>query len=138
MLQAMNTGHDGSMTTAHANSSRDALRRVETMVLMAGMDLPLRAVREQISSAFDMVAQLERMSDGTRKITALSEVQGMEGDIVVMQDLFRYIQVGVHDGKVEGHFTATGVRPRFIDRLEAAGIILPAAIFSPTTKSAKK
>lgn len=138
MLQAMNTGHDGSMTTAHANTTRDALRRIETMVLMAGMDLPLRAVREQIASAFDLVAQLERLSDGTRKITALSEVQGMEGDIVVMQDLFRYVQTGVHDGKVEGHFTSTGVRPRFSDRIEAVGIILPAGIFSPTTKSAKK
>jgi len=138
MLQAMNTGHDGSMTTAHANTTRDALRRIETMVLMAGMDLPLRAVREQISSAFDLVAQLERLSDGSRKITAISEVQGMEGDTVVMQDLFRFVQTSVRDGKVEGHFTSTGVRPRFTDRIEAAGIILPASIFSPTTKSAKK
>ncbi|MHB1357349.1 MAG: CpaF family protein [Anaerolineae bacterium] len=138
MLQAMNTGHDGSMTTAHANTTRDALRRIETMVLMAGMDLPLRAVREQISSAFNLVAQLTRMSDGTRKITALSEVQGMEGDIVVMQDIFRYVQTGVHEGKVEGQFSATGVRPRFCDRIEAIGIILPASMFTPATKIAKR
>ena len=138
MLQAMNTGHDGSMTTAHANTTRDALRRIETMVLMAGMDLPLRAIREQISSAFDMVTQLERLVDGSRKITTISEVQGMEGDTVVMQDVFRYVQTGVRDGKVEGHFTATGVRPRFVDRLEAAGIVLQADIFSPSKNSVRK
>lgn len=138
MLQAMNTGHDGSMTTAHANTTRDVLRRIETMVLMAGMDLPLRAVREQISSAFNLVAQLTRLSDGSRKTTTLSEVQGMEGDTIVMQDLFRYVQTGIHDGKVEGHYTSTGVRPRFCDRIEAAGIILPAGIFSPAPKSANK
>jgi pilus assembly protein CpaF len=138
MLQAMNTGHDGSMTTVHANSTRDALRRIETMVLMAGMDLPLRAVREQISSAFNLVAQLTRMSDGTRKITALSEVQGMEGDVVVMQDLFHYVQTGVHDGKVDGYFTATGVRPRFCDRIEALGIVLSNGMFTPTTKVVRK
>jgi len=137
MLQAMNTGHDGSMTTAHANSCRDALRRVETMVLMAGMDLPLRAIREQISSAFDLVLQMERLSDGSRRITTISEVQGMEGDTIVMQDLFRFIQTGIRNGKVEGYFTATGVRPRFADKIETAGIILPSNIFVPTNKGAR-
>jgi pilus assembly protein CpaF len=138
MLQAMNTGHDGSMTTVHANSTRDALRRVETMVLMAGLDLPLRAVREQIASAFNMVAQLERLADGKRKVTAFSEVQGMEGDVVVMQDIFKFIQTGMSAGKVEGYFTATGVRPRFIDRLERIGIVLPSDIFTPSSKAARK
>ncbi len=138
MLQAMNTGHDGSMTTAHANTTRDALRRVETMVLMAGMDLPLRAVREQIASAFDMVLQLERLTDGTRKVTTISEVQGMEGDTVVMQDIFRFAQTGVREGKVEGFFTATGVRPRFSEKIETAGIILPADTYLPVGKGAKR
>ncbi|MHB9034763.1 MAG: CpaF family protein [Anaerolineae bacterium] len=138
MLQAMNTGHDGSMTTAHANSTRDALRRVETMVLMAGMDLPLKAVREQISSAFDLVLQLERLADGTRRVTTISEVQGMEGDTIVMQDIFRFAQTGFKDGKVEGYFTATGVRPRFSSKIESAGIILPASTFLPSAKGAKR
>ena len=95
MLQAMNTGHDGSLTTAHSNSPRDTLRRLETMVLMAGMDLPLRAVREQIASAFDLIVHLERLADGTRKVMQITEVQGMEGDVIVMQDIFHYVQTGI-------------------------------------------
>ncbi len=104
MLQAMNTGHDGSLTTTHSNSPRDTLHRVETMVLMAGMDLPLRAIREQVASAFDLIIHLERLSDGTRKLVQMSEVQGMEGDVIVMQDIFRYYQTGIRDGKVQGYF----------------------------------
>ena len=138
MLQAMNTGHDGSLTTAHSNSPRDTLHRVETMVLMAGMDLPLRAIREQIASAFDLVVHLDRLTDGDRKVTFISEVQGMEGDVVVMQDIFRFMQTSVSQGKVEGHFTATGVRPKFMDRIEAAGITLPATLFVPAKAQARR
>ncbi|HNS51328.1 MAG TPA: CpaF family protein [Anaerolineae bacterium] len=131
MLQAMNTGHDGSLTTAHSNTPRDTLHRVETMVLMAGMDLPLRAVREQIAAAFDLIVHLDRLVDGNRKVVAISEVQGMEGEIIVMQDIFRYVQTGVTDGRVEGYFTATGVRPKFMEKLEAAGVYVSPAVFAP-------
>ena len=131
MLQAMNTGHDGSLTTAHANSARDALHRVETMVLMAGTDMPLRAIREQIAAAFDLIVHLERMADGTRRIVQISEVQGMEGDIVVMQDVFRYEQTGMVDGRVEGYFTPTGIRPKFVERFPAQGIPVDPAWFTP-------
>ena len=131
MLQAMNTGHDGSLTTAHSNSPRDTLSRIETMVLMAGMDLPLRAIREQISSAFDLVVHLDRLSDGGRKVVAISEVQGMEGDVIVMQDIFRYVQTGVENRKIQGYFTATGIRPRFMDRIEVNGIHLSPDILTP-------
>lgn len=131
MLQAMNTGHDGSLTTAHSNSPRDSLRRIETMVLMSGADLPLRAVREQIASAFDLVVHLERLVDGSRKIVAITEVQGMESDVVVMQDVFLYQQTGMADGHVQGRFAATGIRPRCVERIEAAGITLPADLFAP-------
>ena len=130
MLQAMNTGHDGSLTTAHANSPRDTLRRVETMVLMAGMDLPLRAVREQIASAFDLIVQLERLPDGARRVTGISEVQGMEGDNIVMQDIFRYVQTEYKDGRVQGYFTGTGIRPKFIEKIEAWGLHLPPTTFA--------
>jgi pilus assembly protein CpaF len=130
MLQAMNTGHDGSLTTAHSNSPRDTLHRVETMVLMAGMDLPLRAVREQIASAFDLIVHLDRLLDGSRKVVRISEVQSMEGDVIVMQDIFQYVQTGMRDGKVEGHFTATGIRPKFMDQVEAYGLSLSPAIFA--------
>jgi len=130
MLQAMNTGHDGSLTTVHSNSPRDTLHRVETMVLMAGMDLPLRAIREQIASAFDMVIHLDRLLDGNRKVVQISEVQAMEGDIIVMQDLFRYVQTGVQNGQVQGYFTGSGVRPKFMDKIEAYGISLPPTIFA--------
>ncbi len=130
MLQAMNTGHDGSLSTIHANSPRDALARLETMVLMAGMDLPERAIREQMSSAVNIVIQLSRMSDGTRKIIRLSEISGMEGNIIVMQDIFTYNKQGVAaDGRVIGTFTATGVRPKFADKLMISGIELPMDIF---------
>jgi len=129
MLQAMNTGHDGSMTTAHSNSPRDTLARLETMVLMAGMDLPLRAIREQVASALDLVVHQERMRDGTRKITKITEVQGMEGDVIVMQDIFAFEQTGVEGGKVIGRLKPTGIRPKFMDRIEAANIHLPPNIF---------
>jgi len=130
MLQAMNTGHDGSLSTIHANAPRDALARLETMVLMAGMDLPERAIREQVSSAINIVLQLARLSDGTRKLVRLSEITGMEGNIIVMQDIFVYEKKGVsEDGKVIGEFRATGVRPKFADKLRVSGIELPLDIF---------
>jgi pilus assembly protein CpaF len=132
MLQAMNTGHEGSLTTVHSNSARDTLRRVETMVLMAGMDLPLRAIREQIASAFDLIVHLGRLADGSRKIVQISEVQGMEGDTVVMQDLFQFVQTTVENGKVQGYFTPTGVRPKFYGRLESAGLFIQPSTFMPT------
>jgi pilus assembly protein CpaF len=129
MLQAMNTGHDGSMTTAHSNSPRDTLARLETMVLMAGMDLPLRAIREQIASALNLIVHQERMRDGTRKITKITEVQGMEGDVIVMQDVFLFEQQGIEAGKVIGRLKPTGIRPKFIELIEAANIHLPPTIF---------
>ena len=129
MLQAMNTGHDGSMTTAHANSPRDALSRVETMCLMAGMDLPVRAIREQVSSAVDVICQQERMRDGTRKVTAVTEVSGMEGDVITMTDIFVFEQTGNENGKIMGRLRPTGLRPKFMDKIEAAGINLPPSIF---------
>ena len=129
MLQAMNTGHDGSMTTAHSNSPRDTLARLETMVLMAGMDLPLRAIREQIASALNLVVHQERMRDGSRKITKITEVQGMEGDVIVMQDIFQFEQQGYEGGKVVGRLKPTGIRPKFMEDIEAANIHLPPTIF---------
>ena len=129
MLQAMNTGHDGSMTTAHANSPRDALSRVETMCLMAGMDLPVRAIREQVASAIDVIVQQERMRDGTRKVTTVAEVSGMEGDVITMTDIFAFEQTGVESGKIMGRLRPTGLRPKFMDQIEAAGINLPPSIF---------
>jgi pilus assembly protein CpaF len=129
MLQAMNTGHDGSMTTAHSNSPRDTLARLETMVLMAGMDLPLRAIREQIASALNLIVHQERMRDGTRKITRITEVQGMEGDVIVMQDVFMFEQEGIEANKVIGRLKPTGIRPKFMEIVEAANIHLPPTIF---------
>jgi len=129
MLQAMNTGHDGSMTTAHANSPRDALARVETMCLMAGMYLPVRAIREQVSSAIDVICQQERMRDGTRKVVSITEVSGMEGDIITMTDIFAFEQTGMENGKIAGRLRPTGLRPKFMDKIEAAGINLPPSIF---------
>jgi pilus assembly protein CpaF len=129
MLQAMNTGHDGSLTTAHSNSPRDTLARLETMVLMAGMELPVRAIREQIASAVDLIVHQERLRDGTRKIVNITEVQGMEGDVIVLQDLFVFERTGIKDGKVIGDFKATGVRPKFVEKFEAMGIYLPPQIF---------
>ncbi len=130
MLQAMNTGHDGSLTTVHANSPRDAITRVETMVMMNGFDLPLKAMRQQIASAVDMIIQVSRLQGGPRRVTHVTEVVGMEQDTVVMQDVFLYVQEGIDEnGRARGHFTATGVRPAFMHKLEAAGIRLPASIF---------
>ena len=132
MLQAMNTGHDGSLTTMHANSPRDALRRLETMILMAGANLTDRAMREQISSAINVIIQLARLSDGSRKITQIVEITGMEGDAVSLQDIFTYEKVGVKEnGDVLGSFKTTGIRPKFAEQLEASGIELPATIFEP-------
>lgn len=131
MLQAMNTGHDGSMTTAHANSARDLLSRLETMVLMSGMELPLRAIRSQIASAVDIVVQIARMRDGSRKIINISEVTGMEGDIITMQDLFRFEQQGIDsDGRLRGEFVSEGLRPLCSEKLELNGIHLPIDLFS--------
>jgi pilus assembly protein CpaF len=132
MLQAMNTGHEGSMTTLHANSPRDALRRLETLVLQAGMDLPLRAIRETIASAVHLIIQLERMKDGSRKVVNVTEVQGMEGDVIVMQDIFVFEQTGYEGGKVLGRLRPTGIRPKFMDKIEALGINLPPEIFGVT------
>lgn len=130
MLQAMNTGHDGSISTVHANSARDALARLDTMVLMAGMDLPERAIREQIASAINIVIQLVRFSDGTRKVTKISEITGMEGSTVVMQDIFYYEQKGIDaEGKVIGEFKASGIRPKFAERLRLSGFDLPPGLF---------
>jgi pilus assembly protein CpaF len=131
MLQAMNTGHEGSMSTLHANSPRDALSRLETMVLMAGLDIPVSAVREYISSAVSVIVQLSRLSDGTRRITQVTEVVGMEGEIITMQDVFRFIKRGVDDqGKVIGGIVATGIRPKFAERLAEAGLPLAAELFT--------
>jgi pilus assembly protein CpaF len=130
MLQAMNTGHDGSLTTLHANSPRDALLRLETMVLMAGMELPLKVIRQQVASAVDLIVHQSRLKNGPRKITAISEVAGMEGDTVVMTDIFKYEQTGVTpDGGVIGSFKPTGIRPMFSPRLEAIGYKLSAEMF---------
>jgi pilus assembly protein CpaF len=129
MLQAMNTGHDGSLTTGHANSPRDMLSRLETMVLMAGMDLPVRAIREQISSAVDLIVQQSRMRDGTRKVTHITEVQGMEGEKITLQDVFLFEQEAYENGKILGAIKPTGVRPKFMPKIEEAGVVLPPSIF---------
>jgi pilus assembly protein CpaF len=131
MMQAMNTGHEGSVSTVHANSPRDALARIENMILMAGLDLPSRAIREQIASAIHVIIQIARMSDGTRKVTAVSEVDGMEGQVITMQDIFRYEQTGIDgEGHVKGHFRSTGIRPKFAERFESLGISLAPNLFS--------
>jgi pilus assembly protein CpaF len=129
MLQAMNTGHDGSLSTGHANTPRDMLSRLETMVLMAGVDLPVRAIREQIAAAVDLIVHQSRLKDGTRKITHITEVQGMEGDVIVMQDVFVFEQTGVIDGKIQGRLKPTGIRPKFVERFEIQGIHMPQGIF---------
>ena len=130
MLQAMNTGHDGSLTTIHANSTRDAVQRVETMVMMAGFELPLRAIRQQFASAIDLIVQAQRLTGGPRKVTSVTEVQGMEGDIITMQDIFSFEQLGVSkSGKAYGQFVATGIRPGFLDRLKTAGTTVDPSIF---------
>ncbi len=130
MLQAMNTGHAGSMTTLHANTPRDAQARLETMIMMAGMELPIKAMRQQISSAVDLIIQANRLQGGPRKVTSITEVMNMEQDMIIMQDVFRYKQLGIdQNGRAYGQFEATGVRPSFVNRLEAAGIKLPSNLF---------
>ncbi len=130
MLQAMNTGHDGSLTTGHANSPRDMLSRLETMVLMAGMDLPVRAIREQVASAVDLIVQQARLRDGSRRVTHLTEVQGMEGDVITLQDIFVFEQTGKEEtGRITGRLKPTGIRPKFIEKLAANGIQLAPEIF---------
>lgn len=129
MLQAMNTGHDGSMTTLHSNSPRDTLSRLETMTLMAGMELPARAIREQIASAVDVICHQERMRDGTRKVTNITEVSGMEGDVITMTDIFVFEQTGIENSQIVGRLRPTGLRPKFMDKIEASGINLPPSIF---------
>ena len=131
MLQAMNTGHDGSLTTVHANSTRDALHRLETLMLLSGVNLPHKAMREQISSGLEVIIQVARMSDGTRKVQAVTEIVGMEGEVIALQDIFVFHRIGMgDDGRVAGQFRATGIRPRFADRLAVAGVPLPADIFA--------
>ncbi len=129
MLQAMNTGHDGSLTTAHANTPRDTLSRLEVMCLMAGMDLPVRAIREQIASAVDCIVQQQRLRDGSRKVLFITEVQGMEGEMITMTDIFEFEQTSFEKGKIVGRIRPTGIRPKFIDRIEDAGINLPPSVF---------
>ncbi len=130
MLQAMNTGHDGSMTTVHSNSPRDAIARLETLVMMAGYDLPIKAIRQQVAGAVDVIIQANRLQGGPRRVMNITEVQGMEQDTVVLQDIYRFVQEGVDEnGKAHGYFEATGVRPSFMPRLESAGIRLPASAF---------
>jgi len=132
MLQAMNTGHEGSLTTIHANTPRDAVSRLETMISMGGIELPMKALRAQFASAVDLIIQASRLQGGPRKVTYITEVLGMEGDTIVMQDIFNYEQTGIDEsGRAQGHFVATGVRPSFMDRLEAAGVRLPSNIFAP-------
>ena len=131
MLQAMNTGHEGSMTTVHANNPRDAVSRIETMVTMGGMELPLKAIRHQLASAVDLIIQASRLQGGPRKITYITEVLNMEQDTIIMQDIFRFMQDGIdQDGRAFGHFESTGVRPSFMHRLESAGVRLPANLFA--------
>jgi pilus assembly protein CpaF len=137
MLQAMNTGHEGSMTTVHANTPRDALARLESMIAMAGVDLPAKAARAQVASAIGVIIQTNRLSDGTRRLTSIQEITGMEGDTMTMQEIFVFKQTGVAaTGAVEGYFTATGVRPRFWDRLVTRGINLPETLFAPVRRNA--
>ncbi|HYF08978.1 MAG TPA: ATPase, T2SS/T4P/T4SS family [Acetobacteraceae bacterium] len=132
MLQAMNTGHEGSLTTIHANTPRDALSRLENMIGMANMALPHKAARQQIASAITVIIQVLRLIDGRRKLTSIQEITGMEGDVITMQEIFMYRQTGLaKDGTVEGHFQATGVRPKFCDRLRAFGVVLPDGMFDP-------
>jgi pilus assembly protein CpaF len=135
MLQAMNTGHDGSMTTIHANSPRDALTRLEHMLGMTGLKAETRALRQQIAAALSVVIQVSRLSDGQRKITSLQEITGIEGDIISMQEIFRFEQTGLDpDGRVQGQFVATGIRPKFMQRLVTRGIALSDKLFEPTQR----
>jgi pilus assembly protein CpaF len=131
MLQAMNTGHDGSLTTVHANSTRDALARLETLMLLSGVNLPHRAMREQVSSGLEVIIHVSRMADGSRKVQGITEIVGMEGEVIALQDIFVFQRLGVgEDGRVHGQFRATGIRPKFAERLAVAGVPLPADIFA--------
>src|SRR5512134_384014 len=137
MLQAMNTGHEGSLATIHANTPRDALSRLENMIGMAGLNLPIKAARQQISSAITAIVQIARLSDGHRKVVSIQEITGMEGEIITMQEIFAFRQTGVNaDGTVQGHYCATGVRPKFVDRLRAHGVMVPDALFDPSRQYA--
>jgi pilus assembly protein CpaF len=137
MLQAMNTGHDGSLTTVHANTPRDSIARLETLVLMAGLELPLKVVRAQISSAVDLIVQQARLRDGSRKVIKITEVQGMEGDVIVLSDIFAFKEKDMQDGRVVGEMNPTGIRPKFTPRLEAAGFRLPPEVFMPAASLAQ-
>jgi pilus assembly protein CpaF len=133
MLQAMNTGHEGSMTTVHANATRDALSRLEQMVGMAGFPMTIQSVRSQIAAAIRLVIQLQRLSDGKRRVVSISEVTGIEGDVIQMQELFKFNRVSTNeDGEIQGHFQATGIRPKFLPDLAARGLTVPASYFDPT------
>ena len=132
MLQAMNTGHDGSMTTIHANSARDAVSRLENMVAMAGIDMPIKAIRAQIASAVNLIVQASRLQDGSRRMVSITEITGMEGEVISMQEVFRFQRVGLGpDNKIIGHFTATGVRSHYSERFRLWGYNLPASLFEP-------
>jgi pilus assembly protein CpaF len=136
LLQAMNTGHDGSLTTIHANSPRDALARMETMAMMANLNLAEKAIRKQIASAVTLILHVARFSDGTRRLTHVTEITGMEGDVISMQDLFVFEKGGVSsDGRVVGIFAATGIRPKFAEKLRACGFDLPSKMFEPTSRN---
>jgi pilus assembly protein CpaF len=133
MLQAMNTGHEGSLSTIHANSSRDAISRMENMVSMAEGNMPMKAIRQQIASAITVIVQVSRLTDGTRKIISIQEITGMEGDMITMHEIFTFRQLGVgEDRKVQGHFAATGIRPQFTERLRTFGVPVPDSLFDPT------
>ncbi len=134
MLQAMNTGHEGSLTTIHANSPRDGVARIETMIMMGGIDLPIKALRQQFAAAVHLIIQANRLQGGPRKITHITEVLNMEQDTVIMQDIFLFVQDGIDEsGRAIGHFEATGVRPSFMQRLEQSGVRLPANLFAART-----
>ncbi len=132
MLQAMNTGHDGSMTTIHANSARDAVSRLENMIAMAGIEMPIKAVRAQIASAVNLIVQASRLQDGSRRMVSVTEITGMEGEVISMQEVFRYERLGLEpSGKIIGRFNATGVRSHFSERFRQWGFELPASIYEP-------
>jgi pilus assembly protein CpaF len=135
MLQAMNTGHAGSITTVHANTPRDAVARLETMVLMAGFELPVRAIREQIASAINVIVQLERASDGTRRVVSVEEIQGLEGDVILLQQLFRFVPRISSDGRQVGEIEAAGLRPKFLDAIVHSGVDLPASVFQAPARA---
>ena len=135
MLQAMNTGHEGSMATIHANNPRDALTRLEQMVMIGGMKISEHAIRGQIASAVNFIVQASRLSDGSRRVMSIAEVTGMEGSVVQLQEIFQFVRTGTTDeGKVEGHFAATGLRPKFLDEMERRGVHMPPGMFDPSTR----